>query len=210
MKRRGFGYAVPAATAVPKKMNLAQRLEAERLQRLAQAARIDIPSSPIPNNDAPLPLTERDNRPLEQRMGLDTGADRDAELDRRKQATIADPNSPESRASKDYAERVANELGWDETAQHIYGLAVRSVEISKQRPMSIAIPTPGESDGLRPFGAARRLCLVLPWQLESVARVRFAAARLATDGDAKLLAPNTSTVANADANTMAGSNAPLE
>jgi hypothetical protein len=145
MKKRGFGYVVPAASAAPKKLNLQQRLEAERLQRLAQVARIDVASSPLPTADnAPLPLTERDKRPLEQRMGLETGADRDAEQDRRKQATIADPNSDESRASEEYAAPVANEKGWDAIGQHMYALSLRSVTIHKERPIPVELPTPGE------------------------------------------------------------------
>jgi hypothetical protein len=145
MKRKAYGYVVPAATAAPKKqLTVAQRLESERLQRLAQVARIDVPSSPLPGNDTPLPLTERDNRTLEQRMGLETGADRDAELDRRKQATIADPNSDESRASRDWAARVANEWGWDDIGRDLYALELRSVTIPKERPIPVELPMPGE------------------------------------------------------------------
>jgi hypothetical protein len=144
MKKRGYGFQPPAASSAPKKMNLAQRLETERLQRLAEVARITVPSSPIPSSDAPLPTTERDNRPLEQRMGLDAGADRDAELDRRKQAAIADPESPESRASESWAARVAEANGWDDIARDVYALALRSVTIPKQCSIPVTVAVAGE------------------------------------------------------------------
>jgi hypothetical protein len=65
--------------------------------------------------------------------------DLDAELDRRRQAVIADPNSNQFQASTRYAELCAAKHGWSYETTRIYALFVRSVDLPKPRPVTVAL-----------------------------------------------------------------------
>jgi hypothetical protein len=116
-----------------------RREKATAIDREKRLARTDA-------DEPPPELRPRDDRPLAQRIGLAPGLDLDAELDRRKQAAIADPDSPQWRASVARAAFVAQEYGLDADQERLYALFLRSVDLPMPRQTTIAVADPNTNE----------------------------------------------------------------
>jgi hypothetical protein len=135
MKRRSaFGYIAPPksrAVEMRERTAVTERLDNIARQK-ADAAREA--GEPLPSaREQP----KEDTRSVAERIGLQPGYDLDAELDRRGQAVIADPNSAAFQASTGYAQRRGEQHDWSADTIRLYALFLRSVDLPRPRQTSI-------------------------------------------------------------------------
>jgi hypothetical protein len=138
MKRRSaFGYIAPPksrAVELRERTAVTERLDNIARQK-ADAAREA--GEPLPSaREQP----KEDTRSVAERIGLQPGYDLDAELDRRGQEVIADPNSAAFQASTSYAQRRGAQHGWAEDTTRLYALFLRSCDLPRPRQTSIYLP----------------------------------------------------------------------
>jgi hypothetical protein len=93
--------------------------------------------------DTPLPSAKEqpkdDTRSVAERIGLGAGLDLDAELDRRRLAMIASPDSTVFAASTKYAEMCGERHGWSDNTKYQYALALRSIDLPRPRQTTVAL-----------------------------------------------------------------------
>jgi hypothetical protein len=106
-------------------------LAAEQTKREADAAHVEVDKTTDPG--------DLDMRSLAERIGLQAGLDIDAELARRKEQDIADPNSPQSIASARRAAAVAERCGLDPDTRRLYALFLRTCDLARPRLTSVTV-----------------------------------------------------------------------
>jgi hypothetical protein len=133
MKRRGFGYVAPPKNRGHQKERANTDWSLAKIKAVEDRAEDD--ASVVVERKQ----TEPDMRSLAQRIGLPEGCNLDAEIARRKEAAIADPNSPQSIASKRRAAAVAEQYGLDADVERLYALFLRTCDLHRPRPTAVTM-----------------------------------------------------------------------